>query len=372
MSPADKLNLLIDYSSQIDLKNHKSIKYEEGEFKLAKGNTDLAPLVELVNQLSQQSLDDSQKRELASSLEIIQDHLKNQPKRGFKKILSSLVTKGGKNPHNTAVQRIDEISQKLGVKIEKKPPQSEGEARLKYYHEAAPSIGIKMAADIKDYDVIKEISQRLWKASEGDYAQYESLMTAFFKGEHFLILEDDEKKDSLFGALQKEGSIRKSSHYEKGSLDGSITGPAPKTADEIKHPQLSVTGPQIKHLLFGHVTVARNKKTKEIIYGKTFDQAIDQLSKSKKNSKLNEKELQNRKDKFKQDYEEVPATWFQTEGAPDSGRPLNKNFWKHRVRDFMVYVVRKKIFSSDMPNVGPYGYGHGDDRPTTLPPASKP
>lgn len=371
MSPTDKLNLLIDYSSQINLKNHKSIKYEQGEFKLAKGSTDLTPLVELIDHLSQQTLDDSQKRELASSLKIIQDHLKNQSKRSFTKFISSLSHKGAEKSAKFAyaVSRIDKMGQKLELKHESTPPKSECEARLKFYQERAPAIGIKRAAGSKDYSVIKEISQRLWKSSGEDYAKYEPLMTAFFKGEHFLVLEEGDKKDSLFEAWKKNGLIRRSSHYEKGTLNGSISGPEPKSVDEIKNPQLAVSGPQVKHLLFGHVTVAQNKKTLEIIYGKTFDQAMDELAHSKKDSTLSAEEIQSLKDRIKQDYQEIPATWFQTEGAPDSGHPLNGNFWKHRIRDFMVYIVRKQVFRSDTPNVGPYGYGHGDDRPTTLPPA---
>jgi hypothetical protein len=246
-------------------------------------------------------------------------------------------------------------------------PSNLREANLLFSEEAKLFLGIKNKPTPTESNVLHEVSTRFWDFAnqskpDSPYLVFRSLMTAFYQGEHFVFLEDDpdgsldakgkasiskpSESAPLYETLSSLGKLRGSSHYDHGTLNGATGGPVPTDPKAVKNPQYGIDGPHFKHLCLGRATLLSDAT--KFYFGKTEE---DVLKETKKPTK---------------EFSHHRVTWLQTEGAPDSSSLFTRNFWRHRVRDFTLYIFRKNILHSEKPNVGPYGYGHGDNNPTLI------
>lgn len=219
---------------------------------------------------------------------------------------------------------------------------------------------------LEESRALAAIKVRLWdfatrQTPEKPYPLFKSLMTTFYQGEHFVFFEDipsekgkekasrlsTDENDMLYDALKFHGYLRGSSHYDHGTLNGATGGPVPISPEDVKNPQYGIDGPHLKHLCFGRA-ILLSDESKKTYFGKTEEDVLKETKKAAES------------------FSRHQVTWLQTEGAPDSSSFFTRNFWRHRVRDFTLYFFRKNILHSEKPNVGPYGYGHGDNNPTVI------
>ncbi len=344
MQSPSALHLLTDFASQINFSNHHYIEKSGDNFILGANKAKVDALRSLITQASSEAQTEPEKSQLKMALTMIQTHLSGK----ISGIFSCLIAKEKKSAIDETIKSIKNI---LGDFEASQQPTSEPEARLRFYKELPSKLRVRSAAK-KDLEAIKLVSQKLWDRTE-NYDDYSKYMRKFFKGEHMLFEEESEgfelydqlKDDKTTGAY-----LRGSSHYDHGTLNGKTGGPVPKSESEVKNPQYEIEGPQIKALLVGRVKLATDGD--KPIFGKTFDQIAEERKKESLSSKN--------------------YTFLQTEWAPDSSSWLTSNFWKHRVLSFFLYAGRKTLGFSK-PNVGPYGYGHGDtgkdvkSNPTVIP-----
>ncbi len=322
-------SLLVDFASQIDLSGHQYISQNGEKFTLTKGKSSPQHLLELIQAARAEK---GSEKEINAAVSVIKSHLEKK----ISGLFSFLISNGDK-------ARIRELIQQLGdAKVS--PPTTEGEARLLFYQELPGMLRVRSAAT-KDLETIKIISKRLWDHF-GEYEPYKQHMKLFFEGEHFLFEEQNDFL--LYEELKKPevtcAYLRGSSHYDHGTLNNKTGGPVPESADKVPNPQYEIEGPQVKALLLGRVKLAVNPNG-ELIFGRAAE---------------GKEEASSRK-----------FTFLQTEWAPDSDTIFSANFWKHRVFSFVLYAARKTL-GCETPNVGPYGYGHGDAKQPTVISLKKP
>lgn len=347
MNIENNLSLLTDFASQIQYSQHAYIKNDGGVFKFTNEKTNFNDLNDLINNIlkEQPQLTHEQRIQAYSAIEMIESHLQNK----ISGVFSFFIGTQAKNKINQSLESMHTAKEKL--KLDRKEPTDEGHARLKFFKAASGKLKIQEASAQNDLQAIKEVSKKIWEKTK-NYRDYEDLMTKFFQGEHFLIEEDNKDNNdySFYEKLSKDpivgAYLRGSSHYDHGTLNGQTGGPVPTKEDieqgKVSNPQYEIVGPQVKALLFGRVKLALDEKGKPL-FGKTFEQACEEAKKKGEPVPT----------KFKK------YTFMQTEYAPDDSSIFTKNFWKHRVLSFVLYVSRK-LAGSETPNVGPYGYGHAD------------
>lgn len=354
MQKSDIINLLVDFASQIEFSKHQYIQKNSAGFSLTEKKTKPSDLIDLINAISSQkaSLSFSELKQFHTATQVIETHL-------IQKISGFFSWFIGKQEKGRIEGLIKEIREKSHIrKLPVSESLSEGEARLKFYEQLPRRLKVKDAA-ANDLIVIKEVSQKIWNASESD-EKYQEHMTMFFEGEHLLFEEDE--KDPLSDHFEfyehlKNPAIgsylRGSSHYDHGTTNYKTGGPVPTEKDihegKINNPQYEIEGPQVKALLFGRVKLALDQDSKPI-RGKTFDEVTQGRKEKEAESPT----------KFRK------YTFMQTEWAPDSDSFFNANYWKHRILSFCLYAWRK-TFGFEKPNVGPYGYGHNDPKATIIP-----
>lgn len=220
----------------------------------------------------------------------------------------------------------------------------EEEARLHFFSKEARKLGIKKSAE-GDLEAIKLCSKTFWECSK-NYGEYAKHMKAYFCGEHFLIADDGALNQEL---AQLEGvHLRSSSHYDFGSKDHTKGGAVPENEqaanDAEVYPQYEITGPQVKALLFSKVCLKILEGVQETtIFSKTPTGKVEIIKPNMQVPLPHAKTF----------------SWLQAEWAPDSANWREADFWKHRVFSFGLYVIRK-LLKLETPNIGPYGYGHGD------------
>lgn len=372
-----KLNLLSEFASQIKFKKHPYIiEQEGGEYALSQHKTGSVALKNLIKSLEagiNEATPDEELSLLALSLDSIYDHLQTKTNTVFSKTFGKLFSSQKRKDLKADADYILKLSTTLRERLGNTNDmfvRNDKDALLCFYSIDAPRLGIKNAAQERDSQVIQAVSSRLWANCGENYEEYRDYMTRFFKGEHFVFLEDTESGESLYTALQEGGaaSFRASSHYDHGTVNHKINGALPHNEGDVDNPQFGISSRQLKHLVFGRVTLARNiADDKEIIYGKTYDQAMKSLTRHQHpDLAVTSEEFATAKEEISKQYSKVNAAWLQTERTPDSPNVLKANFWNHRIRDFFLYAFRKKILHSETPNVGPYGYGHGDDHPSLI------
>lgn len=331
---------LAQFASQVHLRNHCYLSSPDGiRYILSEAKTQ--PLNEIIKNIIQTTPDDEQKQLLIASLSMIHSHLLNKINGLLFRFLSAFLPSYAEKREKliTLCHDIHKITRGSSHS----EPCTPATALLKFYQEEAEKIGIQDAASERELRILKLISHKIWQATQ-NYEEFKKHMASFFKGEHF-ILDDNEE---IYKMMQKVGTLRGSSHYDKGTTSGNTGGPVPLQANEVSNAQYGLDGPQFKHLLAGRVSLAQ--KDSSLIPGKTFDQVTQEMN-------IIEREHYKKLE---------PRSWLQTEASADSTNPLTLNFWRHRVRDFGKYVFYKIIIKSETPNIGPYGRGHGDDHPTIL------
>lgn len=337
---SNNLNTLVDFASQVSLSHHSYIEKTEDGFALTNHKTHSQVFTKLVEDIISniQHLDKHQQTQVYAALDRVESHLNSK----ISGLFSFLIRKQDKNRIQGMIVDIENAKHVLQSSQQ---PETEKEARLKFYAELPNQLNVKKAAT-KDLDAIKTISQTIWNKFQ-NYDDYAKHMKMFFEGEHLLFEENDDYqlyeqlKDPKLGAY-----LRGSSHYDHGTLNGKTGGAVPSQQEIDKglvdNPQYECEGPQVKALLFGRVKLALDDKGKPI-FGKTFEQVCEE-------AKISHKPLPTKFRKY---------TFMQTEWAPDSESFLTSNFWKHRILSFCLYTTRK-ILGLSKPNVGPYGYGHAD------------
>ncbi len=342
------IDLLVDFASQVTFANHLYVTRIAGRFALMKNKTDFQDLKELIRVIltSPQGLDDQQQRQIHAALNVVESHL-TQKISGLFSFL--IFYSKDKNRISEAIQEIRTFQVALKSSSN---PQSEAEARLKFYTELPQLLNVKNAAT-HDRTAIKIVSKKLWDKLQ-NYSDYKKYMILLFEGEHFLFEEDDQTANNhyqLYDELRRPNTtayVRGSSHYDRGRCNGL----SPYLLDVQKaenlanwNPQYEVAGPQIKALLFGRVKLAFDSRHQPI-FGKTFDQACEA-------AKLNHQAMPT---KFKK-YTFIQAEWW-----PDNPSFFTINFWMHRLVAANLYRYRRWL-GFTKPNVGPYGYGHADQGP---------
>jgi hypothetical protein len=323
--------ILVDFASQIQFSNHYYVGKQGDSFVLTKEKASNQHLLDLINAAQAESRGT---KEVALAVKMIRTHLEKKISGLYYYIVS------GKD-YDKIRTMIDALPNLEATDR----PQNEAEARLLFYKNLPGSLRVKNAAQ-KDLETIKIVSTRLWNHFQ-NYDSYADHMKLFFEGEHFLFEEAENFTlyDTLKDTETTGAYLRGSSHYDHGTLDGKTGGPVPKSAGDVANPQYEIEGPQIKALLVGRVKLAL-KDDNTLIFGKSFDQIREEKG--------------NQAPARSKNY-----TFMQAEWAPDSDSYLSANFWKHRVLSFILYAGRKFIGSST-PNVGPYGYGHGDQKCPTV------
>lgn len=322
-------DVLVDFATQINFSGHYYVSKNNNKFVLTEQKTDSQHLKDLIAEARKET---GKQKEVSAAISIIKSHLENK----VSGIFSLFINKTDK-------ERIDALIVALGNEDAPSAPETEALARLQFYKELPQMLGVRNATQ-KDLEATKIISKKLWDHFE-NYEKYKTHMKMFFEGEHFLF--EEANKFALYEELkvaQNSGAyLRGSSHYDHGTRNGKTGGPVPITEDNVSNPQYEIEGPQIKALLFGRVKLAEDKDG-NLIFGKTYDDVP--------------KEIRKKERKF---------TFLQTEWAPDSSSVFSANFWKHRIFSFVLYAARKTL-GLETPNVGPYGYGHGDAKaPTVIP-----
>lgn len=330
MVTASAAQVLVDFASQIDLSGHCYIAKTDGRFTLSDKKSDTSHLVELIKEARK---DATSAQEVSKAVSVIKGHLEKK----ISGLFSLFIGEKDKT-------RIRNLILNLGDGNVGAAPATEGEARIQFYQELPSMLRVRSAAG-KDLETIKIVSKKLWDHF-GDYAEYKKHMKLFFEGEHFLFEEEGNEYslyDELKDPTKTDAYLRGSSHYDHGTTNNKTGGPVPEKASDVANAQYEIEGPQLKALLFGRVELAVDDKNR-LIFGKTFKD----VSGTKRDTPR----------KF---------TFLQTEWAPDSSSLFSLNFWKHRVFSFILYAARKTI-GSETPNVGPYGFGHGDAKnPTVIP-----
>lgn len=235
-------------------------------------------------------------------------------------------------------------------------------------NEYPKKLGFRSLANMTtEWPTIKACSETFFRYSGGDYAKYSRYMKDYFCGEHFLIADNGALANKL--SEQPVAHLRSSSHYAFGSTDGLKGGKVPQSKEEAYkadvEPQYEITGDQAKVLLFSKVSLQtiKNKILNEELLLK------DKQGKVKVITPNCVKNANTLGDSIR------TYSWLQTEWAPDSANWREANFWKHRVFSFGLYVIRK-LLKMERPNIGPYGYGHGDPNaggvgPTILEPQNQ-
>ncbi len=333
MGSVSAADILVDFASQIDFSHHKYVGKVGNKFVLTDNKQDFNHLIELIKAANEEQRYGS-KTDINIALDMINRHLQAKITGVFGLFTSS-----------ANKQRIREMINQIAQEKPKNDPVSickERDARISFYWRAYNHLGIRDAA-IQDLGTIKIISQKLWDSCQNPHT-YDSLMRRFFQGEHMLFeeAEDFSLYNTLIAPETEAGAyLRGSSHYDHGTLDGKTGGVPPAMPNQVDNAQYEIVGPQVKALLVGRVELGV-KSDGSLIFGKTASQAARDGQVAEKTRKY---------------------TFLQTEWAPDDSSFFSANFWKHRVLSFCIYAARKFI-GSTTPNVGPYGYGHGDQGKT--------
>lgn len=341
MNIDSKIDLLVDYAAQIALSNHKYIqKSADGRYQLVDCKENFNDFANFFNDINNQTIDTEEKqRQVKLCCDIIESHLHKK----ISGIFSFLIKHKDKERIKNLIAQIHQIKTNFaeagGV------PLTEKEARLRFYRDTVKKLNISKAPNGDEWEAIKILSQRIWSSQP---LRYQEIMASIFQGEHVLIEEKVEGDQPHFGTYEAlrqncHAQLRTSSHYDQGK---DPEGKVPKRADQTENPQYEIWGNHMKELLFGRVTLAV-KEDESLIFGKTFKQA----------QALHQDKINPQKTRH--------FTWFQMEGARDTTNIFKLNFWRHRVRDYTTYLIRKSL-KFEKANIGPYGYGHSDRKPTVI------
>lgn len=330
------LEKLVDFSSQIYCGNHQYFD-NSGEFtdqkRVRKGDQAVNNLTNYIfnlhGEIENEDVDTRNQNKIVFNecLENIKTHLHNKVS-GFRRLFIS----------RFEIARIEGVI--AMIQTQRFDPvllvPTEQGFRVKAYRDLSNRLKIKNVAGTNESKAIKKVSEALFAKYSNDYNRYRKEMKHFFKGAHMLF--DETLKDDLekCGAL-----IRTSSHYDFGAIDHVKGGVAP--IDEAHAlgfgviAQYKITGPQVKEMLFGKVTLETDGNHRPIFGRKAPENAL-----------------------FTKTY-----TFIQTEWAPDSRDWKTGDWWKHRVLSFGLYASRK-LLGFAKPNVGPYGYGRADNNPIVV------
>lgn len=352
---SNNINVLIDFASQIQFKNHGYITMDDnGLAQINYGKRDWNQFTNFINILKETPVTKQEDlRKLETVYKIIENHLTRKI-TGFSRILVKQKDKEriASFIHELHAER-EKITQTIDLNREGlKPihPLTEDEARINFYRDLPKHLSVKHAANLNELNALKAISKRIWEANPTKYPQ---IMLDIYRGEHVLIEEDsqtaEKRQFTNYNQLKTFGAhLRGSSHYDGGWTK---EGRLPKSEEEVENPQFEIWGDHVKELVFGRVKMAVIDE--KLIYGKTYEQAIKAMSK------------QNPAHPGLKTVKARYFTWFQLEGARDSNKFYKKDFWAHRTRDYPTYVFRK-YSRFERANIGPYGYGHGDYQPTVI------
>jgi hypothetical protein len=197
-------------------------------------------------------------------------------------------------------------------------------------------------------NMLLSISNRIWnskniQSSSNRYAEYKILMTHFYSGSHFLFEESPKTKTLLAQLKQKNGFVDDTNDLGRENLASRVSTHYVTKVGEQLHVHLA--GDHIPETVMSTVKLPLNESGKPI-FGKRHDLFC-------KDNNKNENEVNHK-----------TYTWIQTENHPDG--PDWTSYSLHRTIDFIPYFMRKKIFKCENPNVGPYGYGRGDNNPIVI------
>ena len=153
------INLLVDFSSQIEFFKHQYIQKKSDGFYLTEKKTNPSDLVALIQEINSQEtpLTNSELKQFHTATQMIETHL-NRKITGF---FSWFM---GKKEKGRIEKLISSIREKSHItKLPVSDSLSEGEARLKFYEQLPQRLKVKDAA-ANDLKVIKEVSQKIWNA----------------------------------------------------------------------------------------------------------------------------------------------------------------------------------------------------------------
>lgn len=261
-----------------------------------------------------------QRAEFKASL----DHITKQLAKKLSGIRSWFVSKKEKADIHSTLLEIGSAEKTLGEV--QKDIKTEKIARMQFYHDLKKhKLSITDAADEQEQSAIKEISERVWKYCEEARKkdEYGTIMAKAFNGV-MLIEEEEEISEDLDDMSQEYAEPQTYTQLQTATKVESHV----KLYEEETDPSYAIQGPQVKTLQFGRVKLLANDNGP--ILGKSQEEAQQVDAKTK--------------------------TYTYVKMAP------SLSWWKRGAFSFVSAV--RKMFRMENSNVGPYRYSK--DKPTIL------